>query len=292
LGGRRLVRAAGLEPARDYSQRILSPLRLPLRHARTFSCALIGETRCVDKRLPTTTKKVKQAAMDNILTSPDLLVHLSYVMIAFSYFLTNMLWLRVVACIGLSLNLVYYAITGSSFHTSLPWDSIFIIINLYELALLMRERWNAKLPEADAPLLRHAFEGLNDVQISKLLRAADWKSLAAGDIVTRQDAPVDALYFIIQGRAQVEVDGITIAHLESGTFIGEIAYLTGNPATARVVIEEPSRLLVFSRMRMAKVTAGDKQINGILYQVLGRDLATKMRRANSAKVFEQSALKS
>jgi Cyclic nucleotide-binding domain len=242
--------------------------------------------------LPTTTKKVKQAAMDSILTSPDLLVHLSYVMIAFSYFLTNMLWLRVAACVGLSLNLIYYAITGSSLHTSLPWDSIFILINLYELALLMRERWNAKLPEAETPLLRQAFEGLNDIQISKLLRAADWKSLTAGDIVTRQDAPVDALYFIIQGRAKVEVDGITVAHLESGTFIGEIAYLTGNPATARVVIEEPSRLLVFSRMRMAKVTAGDKQITGILYQVLGRDLATKMRRANSAKVFEQSTLRS
>jgi hypothetical protein len=29
-----LVRAAGLEPARDFSQRILSPLRLPFRHAR------------------------------------------------------------------------------------------------------------------------------------------------------------------------------------------------------------------------------------------------------------------
>ena len=32
-----LVRAAGLEPARNYFQRILSPLRLPLRHARTIS---------------------------------------------------------------------------------------------------------------------------------------------------------------------------------------------------------------------------------------------------------------
>ncbi len=43
-----LVRAAGLEPARDYSQRILSPLRLPLRHARTD--ALIGERPNLDKQ--------------------------------------------------------------------------------------------------------------------------------------------------------------------------------------------------------------------------------------------------
>ena len=34
--GRRLVRAAGLEPALPCEKRILSPLRLPLRHARTI----------------------------------------------------------------------------------------------------------------------------------------------------------------------------------------------------------------------------------------------------------------
>ena len=45
---KRMVRAAGLEPARDYSQRILSPLRLPLRHARTKG--LIGEQPNLDKR--------------------------------------------------------------------------------------------------------------------------------------------------------------------------------------------------------------------------------------------------
>jgi hypothetical protein len=31
---KRLVRAAGLEPAWGFPQRILSPLRLPFRHAR------------------------------------------------------------------------------------------------------------------------------------------------------------------------------------------------------------------------------------------------------------------
>ena len=36
-----LVRAAGLEPARDFSQRILSPLRLPLRHARKADMRLV-----------------------------------------------------------------------------------------------------------------------------------------------------------------------------------------------------------------------------------------------------------
>ncbi|MEP6828490.1 MAG: cyclic nucleotide-binding domain-containing protein, partial [Aestuariivirga sp.] len=148
------------------------------------------------------------------------------------------------------------------------------------------ERALAKLPAVDAPLLRRAFEGLDDAQIAKLLRAADWRDVTAGEVITRQDAPVEALYFVLSGRAKVEVDGQKVAQLEHGTFIGEIAYLTGNAASARVVMEETGRLLAFSRVRVAKVTAGDKQISGILYQVLGRDLAQKMRQANTRRVLD------
>ena len=225
--------------------------------------------------------------MDNFIAPIDLIEHLSYVLIAVSYFLTQIFWLRVAAVAGLTLEIVYFMITKQSFTTGLPWDVAFILINLYELALLLRERAQSRLPGDDAFLLRRAFEGLDDIQIAKLLRAADWRSFAVGDVITRQDAPVDALYFILSGRAKVEVDGQVLAHLESGAFIGEIAYLTGNLATAKVTIEEQARLLAFSRMRMAKVTAGDRQINGILYQVLGRDLAQKMRQANTRRVMER-----
>ena len=224
--------------------------------------------------------------MDSFLSPYDLTEHLSYVVIAVSYFLTNMFWLRVAAVAGLALEILYFILTRQSLTMGLPWDVAFIAINLYELALLIHERAKAKLPAENAPLLRRAFDGLDDAQIAKLLRAADWRDVAAGDIITRQDAPVEALYFMLSGRARVEVDGKSLAQLEVGAFIGEIAYLTGNAATARVVIEEAGRLLAFSRVRVARVTAGDKQIAGILYQMLGRDLAQKMRQANTRRVLD------
>ena len=227
--------------------------------------------------------------MESLFSPYDLTAHLSYMVIAISYFLTNMFWLRVAAVVGLALEILYYTLTRQSLTAGVPWDIAFILINLYELALLLRERALAKLPTADAPLLRRAFEGLDDAQIAKLLRAADWRDVTAGEVITRQDAPVEALYFILSGRAKVEVDDHALAHLEHGSFIGEIAYLTGNAASARVIMEGAGRLLAFSRVRVAKVTAGDKQISGILYQVLGRDLALKMRQANTRRVLDGAA---
>jgi CRP-like cAMP-binding protein len=223
--------------------------------------------------------------MDNLFTINDLPGHLSYILIAISYFLTKIFWLRIVAVVGLFLEIIYFRMTGANLSTGIGWDFVFIAINLYQLIWLVRDRLSLRLPEKEAPLLREALSGLDDAQISRLLRAAEWKDCAPGDILTRQDAPVDALYFLCSGRVNVEVDGSFVTYLEKGTFVGEIAYLTGNPATARVTVEEPSRMLAFSKMKMARVVASDDQISGIIYQLLGRDLAMKMRRSNTRRVL-------
>jgi CRP-like cAMP-binding protein len=227
---------------------------------------------------------------DQLLDPNYALAHLAYIVLAISYLLSNILWLRVAAIIGLFLEIVYFRMSGLGY-PALTWDAIFIFINLYQLAWLLRDRIRATLPPDEAPALRQAFEGLDDSQIAKLLRAADWKNFEPGETLTRQDAPVDSLYFLFKGRAHVEVDGSFITYLDSGSFVGEIAYLTGNPANARVTIDETSRVIVFSKMRLAKVVARDRQLNGILYQVLGRDLAQKMRRANSRKVLTDHPLR-
>jgi Cyclic nucleotide-binding domain len=213
--------------------------------------------------------------------------HFAYAMLALSYILTNIFWLRVTAVVSMFLEIIYFMYSGGDLITGIAWTVVFILINAYQLFWLIRERMSLRLPEKEAPLLREALTGLDDAQISQLLKAAEWKDLQVGEVLTRQDAPVDALYFMCSGRANVEVNRTNVTFLEKGSFIGEIAYLTGNPATATVVIDEAARVLKFSKMRMAKVTAADPKINGIIYQLLGRDLAMKMRRANTRRVLQE-----
>ena len=223
--------------------------------------------------------------MTELFTLNDLAGILSYAAIALSYFMTNIFWLRVAAVIGLFLEIAYFRLTGGDLKAGIGWDLIFIAINLYQLFWLIRERARRRLPEKDAPLLREALSGLDDSQIAKLLTAADWKEAMPGEMLTRQDAAVDTLYFLCSGRASVEVDGSFVTYLEKGSFVGEIAYLTNNLATATVVIDEPSRILAFSKLRIAKVTAIDGHISNIIYQLLGRDLAMKMRRSNTRRAL-------
>jgi CRP-like cAMP-binding protein len=223
--------------------------------------------------------------MAEFFTLADIAVTLSYAVIATSYFMTNIFWLRVAAVIGLFIEIVYFRLTGGDLKVGIGWDFIFIGINLYQLIWLVRDRASLRLPAQEAPLLREVLSGLDDSQIARLLKAADWKDAAPGEELTRQDAAVDSLYFLCSGRASVEVNGSFVTYLEKGSFIGEVAYLTNDLATATVVVDEPSRILAFSKKRMAKVTAADNQISGIIYQLLGRDLAMKMRRANTRRTL-------
>lgn len=219
--------------------------------------------------------------MGELFTPNDLLGTSSYVVIALSYLMTNIFWLRVSAVVGLFLEIAYFQMAGGDLKIGIVWGLAFIGINLYQLIWLFRERDSLRLPEKDAPFLREALAGLSDPQIAKLLTAADWRDAQPGEMLTEQNASVDALYFLCSGRASVVVNGSFVTYLEKGAFVGEMAYLTDKPATATVEIDEPSRILVLSKWRMAKITSTDGQIAGIIHQLLGRDLATKMRQSNT-----------
>jgi len=57
--------------------------------------------------------------------------HLSYLLIAVSYWLTKMFWLRVVAIVGLSFEILYFYHSGGDLRTGIGWELIFILINAY-----------------------------------------------------------------------------------------------------------------------------------------------------------------
>ena len=97
--------------------------------------------------------------------------HLSYALIAVSYWLTDMFWLRLVAIVGLSLEILYFLFTGGDLRTGIGWDLVFIAINAYQLYRILQDRLSLRLPQADRQLLRSVLTGLDDAQIARLLVA-------------------------------------------------------------------------------------------------------------------------
>lgn len=206
--------------------------------------------------------------------------HLSYVLIAISYWLTDMFWLRVVAVVGLTLEILYFWLSGGDLRTGIGWDLIFISINLYQIYRLVKDRLSLRLPEPDRELLRSVLTGLDDSQIARLLVAGDFCDIADGTTLAEEDQALEKIFFICSGRVRIMIAGRQVSHLERGNFVGEVAFLTERPATATVIAEGDVRALAFEKSKLSQFFHNEAEVAGLIYQLLGRELAHKIKVSN------------
>ena len=207
--------------------------------------------------------------------------HLSYVLIAISYWLTDIFWLRLVAIVGLSFEILYFSFSGGDLRTGIGWDLVFIGINAYQLYRLVQDRLSLRLPEADRELLRSVLTGLDDAQIARLLLAGEFCAIADGTTLAKEGEPLKRLYFLCAGRVDVTIGSRAVSNLERGNFVGEVAFLTEKPATATVIADGAVRALVFDKDRLTRFFRNESDVAGLIYQLLGRELAHKMKISNT-----------
>jgi CRP-like cAMP-binding protein len=191
-----------------------------------------------------------------------------------------MYWLRVVAMVGLSMEILYFYFSGGDLRTGIGWDIIFIAINGYQLYQLVKDRYTLRLPDADRELLRSVMKGLNDFQIARLLSVGDFVTVAPGTVLATEQRDLERLVFMCSGTARVTIGGREIAKLVPGNFVGEVAFLTGKPATATVISETDLRTVTFQTDKLNEFIAGESEVAGLIYQLLGREVASKIKVSN------------
>ena len=104
---------------------------------------------------------------------------------------------------------------------------------------------------ATADQALHAL-GVSPEHASVLARRAETLELAAGQALCRTGDTADALFVLMQGRADVMLaqcggaGSVLLAHLSPGAIIGERALFEAGTRSADVVCAVPSRVLVFS----------------------------------------------
>jgi len=67
-----------------------------------------------------------------------------------------------------------------------------------------------------------------------------WLRGDAGEVLTREGAPVSNLYYLVSGEALVSSHGRAVGVCRPGDLIGEATILSGGPATATVTLNAPA----------------------------------------------------
>ncbi len=213
------------------------------------------------------------------LTLPHFFLHLGNVLYLCAYSVRDILWLRILMVVAMfSLLPYYYCCSTTPLYEAIIWQSIFITVNLIQIALLILERRPVFLGEEEMRLYRTVFSSLAPREFVKLVGIAEWKHAKEGDILLRQDEKVSQLALISTGRAGVELDGRHIAEVGPSQFVGEMGFLTEEPASANVVARLPMDYLCWPVPTLREFLRDNPQIHVKVQGILGTDLVEKLRR--------------
>ena len=131
------------------------------------------------------------------------------------------------------------------------------------------------------------FEGCSPRELGFIASRTDEVPIGAGRVLTKQGRPGNSFYVILDGEAEVEIDGAKRGTLKKGDFFGEISMLDRGNATATVTTTKPSRLMVMSHSQFRDAVKASESILVKVLAVMGRRL-----RADLEAVRERETTKS
>ena len=140
--------------------------------------------------------------------------------------------------------------------------------------MAISETTPAQIRAEDFPDLEDAvmFPRLSAAKIERLAEHGTRRSFAAGETLYEQgqrDAP-----FLVVERGRVRVldrkpgKDIWIADADAGTFLGDIATFTGEPAVAECVADEPTDVIAFDRPKLRAMLAAWPELAEIVLRAM------------------------
>jgi CRP-like cAMP-binding protein len=213
-----------------------------------------------------------------LMTWQNWAANFCYLILAGSYLVTNLLWLRVLAIVALGLEGIYFYVASTPpLWVGIAWAAIFVGINLVQLLLMTRDRLAVRMSEQERLLHRGLFAELTPVQFHSLLKIGEWREEKDEAILAAEGEPVPELLFIAHGAAKVMVGAETIAVLQAGSFVGEMSFLSGGNASASVVAMNRVLLFAVAKSALDRLLVRDRGIETVMLRVIGRDLTEKLK---------------
>ncbi|HKB06335.1 MAG TPA: hypothetical protein VKD90_29340 [Gemmataceae bacterium] len=104
----------------------------------------------------------------------DLCIHIANVLYLLSFLARDMLWLRLLTCLGLVLGVVFFTCQPAPMYGPTAWHVVFLGINFVQIRRLILERRRLMLPPQLQQAAETACKDLSHEQLLTLLTRAMW----------------------------------------------------------------------------------------------------------------------
>ena len=199
--------------------------------------------------------------------------HLAFGLIAFSFLVKDILWLRVVSILASLFSVFYnYFIPVEPMWLAINWNIVFVLVNLYHIAVIIYEKRPIKMAPKDKELYETLFKDLSPVEYLKITKIANWKTFKSGETIIRQEHLVTDLVLIYNGTVDVVVGKKKVAELKDGQFVGEMSFLTEKSATATCIVRHDTECLVWKQKEFKELLKRNPSLYYSIQSLLSNQL--------------------
>ncbi len=209
-----------------------------------------------------------------------LLLHLGYALLVVAVVVARPASLRVLAALAaiawLARAIGHWDMTG------MIWAALLLAACLYLLARNLLASRRIRFTAEERALLDGLVAGISNGSARHLMDQGVWLSGKAGDVLTREGEPVAQLYYLAEGEARVMNGDRQVGRCGPGDLIGELTVLSGEKASATVILAGPARFWCAAADDLRPYVEANEDIRRAMEHGFATALKAKLRASNRA----------
>lgn len=209
-----------------------------------------------------------------------LLLHLGYALLIAAVLVARPEGLRVLAALAAAAWLARAAWLGDV--AGMAWTALLLAVCLYLLARRLLASRRIRFTAEERALLDGLVAGISNGSARHLMDQGVWLSGKAGDVLTREGEPVAQLYYLAEGEARVMNGDRQVGRCGPGDLIGELTVLSGEKASATVILAGPARFWCAAADDLRPYVEANEDIRRAMEHGFATALKAKLRASNRA----------
>ena len=209
------------------------------------------------------------------------LAGLPFLLLALAMFQSRVNRMRGVGAIAALAGLAYSLQIGKQPLAALCW-ALLLAATLLLLARRLYRHRTVRFTREEEAMVASLLAGLSPSRARHLLDQGFWLSGQSGDVLTREEEPVGHLFYLASGEARVMSHGRQVGSCRAGDLIGEVTVLSGDQASATVILNGPARFWCAPANVLRPYLDAHDEVRQALEHGFATSLSAKLRASNRA----------
>jgi CRP-like cAMP-binding protein len=158
------------------------------------------------------------------------------------------------------------------------WSAVFMLVNAVMIVRVLADRTSFRMSGEERRLF-DLLETLSPGEFRQLIRVGCWRTAATPTVLAEENRPLENLYYVLDGDIAIDKAGSAPRTIAPRTFIGEVAFLLPQPASATVTVGAGARYVSWDGAELRRQQVRAPSLAFALSAALNKDMAAKVARS-------------